>query len=95
MQITSLTDFPSKQAHIYMIKVSFLSENKSRSGEQVKGRTGAGGSKQGFTEIILQDRRGHARQQPSALALFAPNLIAVQGGPPRTWAQRPPAAHFL
>lgn len=37
MQITSLTDFPSKLAHVYMIKVSFLLENKNRTGERGEG----------------------------------------------------------
>lgn len=30
--------FPSELAHVYVIKVSFLLEKKSRAGEHVKGR---------------------------------------------------------
>lgn len=42
MQITSLTDFRFKLAHIYIIKVSFLLENKNRNrtGEQVNRKEG-------------------------------------------------------
>lgn len=42
MQITSLTDFPFKLAHVYIIKVSFLLENRDRTGEQADGKKGEG-----------------------------------------------------
>lgn len=42
MQITSLTDLPSKRAHVSVIKVSFLLEKKNP--EQVEGRTREGGA---------------------------------------------------
>lgn len=40
MQMTSMTDFSFKLTHIYIIKVSFLLENKNRngSGKQVNGQ---------------------------------------------------------
>lgn len=43
--MTSMTDFSFKLTHIYIIKVSFLLENRSRNGagEQVNGQTGSGG----------------------------------------------------
>lgn len=34
VQITSLTDFPFKLAHVYIIKVSFLLENRDRTGSK-------------------------------------------------------------
>lgn len=43
MRITSLTGFSSQLAHVYMIKVSFLLENRNGNGAQVRGvLTGAG-----------------------------------------------------
>lgn len=43
MQITSLTASPSKLARVPGIKVSFLFENTSRSGEPLTGRAGGRG----------------------------------------------------
>lgn len=43
--MTSMTDFSFKLTHIYIIKVSFLLENRNRNGagKQVNGQTGRGG----------------------------------------------------
>ena len=77
MQITSLTDFPSKLAHVHVIKVSFLLENRDGglgqgAGEPVKGEKGWGarGAIKPFTKIILPRNRvsrlgGGATAEPS------------------------------
>ena len=75
MQITSLTDLPSKRAHVSAIKVSFLLEKQNPSGEQVEGRTGEGRGKSAFTKIILRGPRGPSGQRP-----WAPGLFALSGG---------------
>lgn len=44
MQITSLTDFPSKLAHVHVIKVSFLLEDRDGGwGASERGEGGARG----------------------------------------------------
>lgn len=71
MQITSLTDFPSKLAHVHVIKVSFLLEDRDGGwGASERGEGGARGAVKPFTKIILprngvSSRRGGARAESS------------------------------
>lgn len=59
MQITSLTDFPSKLAHVHVIKVSFLLEDRFGGWGAGEGG-GARGAIKPFTKIILP-RNGVSR----------------------------------
>lgn len=90
MQITSLTDFPSKRAHVSMIKVSFLLENKNRTGEEVKERRGTGeGAINSLPKLFCpgaaspaRDRRGDVPgQQASLPALFTPKVGGCEESP--------------
>ena len=97
VQITSLTDFPSKLAHVHVIKVSFLLENRDRGlGSRWKERRGGGGKGaiKPFTKIILPRNRvsrlgGGASAEPS---LADPRSgSCVESMPTTTRDPRPPA----
>ena len=74
MQITSLTDFPSKLAHVYMIKVSFLLENKNRTGERGEGKGGVvvgGGVIKPLPQLFCLGASSPARGRGGGCALAA------------------------
>lgn len=100
VQITSLTDFSSKLAHVYVIKVSFLLENKNKSGEPVKGRTdGRGGATK--SKLVCQGAASPAGTWVGRWGSSHPHLLCLPQtwvavkSPPRTaarpWGLQPPA----
>lgn len=76
MQITSLTDFPSKLAHVHVIKVSFLLEDRFGGWGAGEGG-GARGAIKPFTKIILP-RNGVSRWGGGARA--EPTLADPRSG---------------
>lgn len=92
MRITSLTGFSSKLARVYVMKVSFLLENRNGRGVQARrGLTGAAGA------ALPQDRRappgaaavGTGSVHPKRGQLRGPRL-RVGPGPARSPEQRCP-----
>lgn len=78
MQITSLTDFPSKLAHVYMIKVSFLLENKNRTGEHGVWR----GAIKPLPKLFCPGAASPARgREAGAPALWTPGVGRLWGVP--------------
>lgn len=87
MRITSLTGFSSKLARVYVMKVSFLLENRNGRGVQARrGLTGAGAGE------LPSPRTGGPRlgQQPWAPAPFTPN-VGSREDPACVWGPGPHA----
>lgn len=95
MQITSLTGFSSKRAHVYRIKVSFLLEIRTGVGSTWReGLRGRGGASKPLSTLFGGSGGGTWGSGHEHRLCLPQTWVAVQG-PPCVRGQGLPAAHFL